>query len=388
MLSGTPPGGNRIREYFPSRAAAERRKAELGADITRAGFRAINMTADERREVADFKAILEPYGASLKDAVEFYADHLEQLRKVSSVTVREAVDRLLDIKDTAGLSKRYRVDLRQKCERFILKFGKRAISTITVDEIRRWLNSLKVEPVTLNNYKRNITVLFSFALDEGYSTENPAARIDFVKARQKAPGILRPDDMLPLLQYAREHHSDILAGVVIQCWAGLRRAEVEQLRWEDIRLEDRVIEVNAAAAKNNVRRPVHIEDNLAEWLMMLRQPSGPVTQSCYGPCLGKLRKAMLAQNPPATMPENCFRHSYGTYYCARSGSTHATADQMGNSPAVVKSHYRAVASKRNADKWFSITPASLGAVAETVSFDNVAPEASQATRPSMTKKAK
>jgi hypothetical protein len=104
MLSGTPPGGKRVREYFPTRTAAEKRKIELEADITRAGFRSINLSPDERREFADLKASLAPFDKSLADAVAFYREHLERLRNESSVTVRSALDKAIDAKASAGLS--------------------------------------------------------------------------------------------------------------------------------------------------------------------------------------------------------------------------------------------------------------------------------------------
>lgn len=368
MLSGTPPGGKRIREYFPSRASAERRKMELEADITQAGILSLTLSANERRRMAELSASLEAYGKTLDDAVAFYIEHLEKQRKESTVTIQQAYDLMMDVKEATGLSARYLDDLRSKCSRFTRKFGKRPCSAITIDEARRWLVSLKLKPTSQNDYRRTVAVLFGFAVNEGYCTENPFAKVDAKKAVQDAPGVVLVDDLPAILHYTREHHADIMPALCIQAFAGLRTAEVERLQWENIRLEDRVIEVNAAASKNNVRRPVHIEDNLAEWLMQYRQRSGLVAPTCYLRCLGSLRMIMQEQDKPIEMPHNCLRHSFGTYYCARTGSTHTTADQMGNSPAVVKSHYRAVASKRDAEKWFAITPASIDAVADTVAF--------------------
>ncbi len=369
MLSGTPPGSKRIREYFPSRTAAERRKMELETDISRAGIRSLSLSADERREIADYKARLESFDKSIGEAVEFFLEHLERQRTESTVTVQRAFDLMQDIKENDGLSDRYRSDLRSKCGRFAAKFGKRSCSSITADEARRWLTSLKLKATSQNDYRRTVSVLFSFAQKEGFCRENPFAKVDAKKAVQDAPGIIRAEAMSTILRHVQEHHADIMAAFCIQAFAGLRTAEVERLQWGSIRLEDRVIEVNAAASKNNVRRPVHIEENLAEWLLAHRKPSGPVAPACYLRCLAAVRKAMLAQMPPIEMPHNCLRHSFGTYYCARSGSTHATADQMGNSPAVVKSHYRAVASKRDAEKWFSFTPASIHTETENVPFE-------------------
>jgi integrase len=214
--------------------------------------------------------------------------------------------------------------------------------------------------------------LFSFTVEEGFCRENPVAKIDFIKTTQAAPGVVRADDIAAVLRCAREHFADILPALVIQAWAGLRTAEVERLQWEDVRIEDRFIEVNAAAAKNNARRPVHIEDNLALWLVALRQPSGAIVRKDYNRRIGKLRRMLAVQTPSVALPHNGLRHSFGTYHCAHHDSTHATADQMGNSPAVVKAHYRAVASKADAARWFAVTPASLDAAPAVVPFSTAA----------------
>jgi integrase len=360
LLSGTPPGGKRVREYFPSRAAAEKRKTELEADITRAGFRSVNLSADERREVADLKASLAPFNKSLADAVTFYREHLERLQKESSVTVSTSYGMMLDAKAANGFSARYLADLKEKCGRFTRKFGTRPCSSITTVEVRKWLASLKLRPVSHNDYRRVIHTFFSYAVNEGFCSANPVAKVDIVKEVQAAPGTIRADALPGILRHIRQHSPAMLPAFAIQAFAGLRTAEVCNLRWEDIRIEDGIIEVNALSAKNSVRRPVQIEKNLLPWLVASRQPTGNIAAKNYVRQLVRLNDALEAEGLPP-FPHNALRHSYGTYHCARYDSTHTTADQMGNSPAVVKAHYRAVASKRDAEKWFAVTPESLDA---------------------------
>jgi integrase len=365
-LSGTPPGGKRVQEYFPSRAAAEGRRLELTADITRAGIASINLSAAERRELASFKTQLAAFGKGVGDAVAFYLAHLEAKRRESSVSVRTVADRLLDRKEAAGVSKAYLYDLAGKLRRFAVKFGRRACSSIEPAEIRKWLASKGFSPVSANDYRRVLFLLFAFASAEGFCRENPVSKVETQKEVSRAPGIVRAADLPAILRFIRASRPALLAPVVIQIFAGLRTAEVCRLQWRDVRLEDGLIEVNAASAKNSIRRPVHLPANLIAWLVSVRKFDGLVAPSRYSNELDIAKKELRKQG--VVIPRNAFRHSFGTYFFAKNGSTHETADLMGNSPSVVKTHYRAVVSKRDAQAWFGVTPASLDAVAETLPF--------------------
>jgi integrase len=379
-LSGTPPGGKQMQEYFPSRAAAEARRLELEADITRAGIASINLSAAERRELASFKTQLSAFGKGVGDAVAFYLEHLNAKHREASVTVQTAVDQLLDVKEAAGLSKLYIGDLKAKLRRFTAKFGRRACSSIETGDVRKWLKTLRLAPVSLNDYRRVLCVLFNFAHGEGFCRGNPVAKVEAQKEVRDAPGIVRAADLPAVLRFIRVRRPALLAPVVIQLFAGVRTAEVCRLQWQDVRLEDGRIEVNARSAKNAVRRPVHLPANLIEWLVSVRKASGPVAPRRYITALDVVKAELRKQG--IDVPRNAFRHSFGTYFFAKNGSTHETADVMGNSPKVVKAHYRAVVSKRDAQTWFSVTPATLDAVAETLPFpateDAAAPAATDA----------
>ncbi|MGH7943077.1 MAG: zonular occludens toxin domain-containing protein, partial [Limisphaerales bacterium] len=61
-------------------------------------------------------------------------------------------------------------------------------------------------------------------------------------------------------------------------FAGLRHAEIDRLEWHEIDLEDGFIEVKAIKSKTGERRLVPIHDNLKEWLLPYRQPTGKVSE--------------------------------------------------------------------------------------------------------------
>ena len=59
---------------------------------------------------------------------------------------------------------------------------------------------------------------------------------------------------------------------------------------------------------------------------------------------------------PDTWPQDVLRHSYGTYRLALKKSRSQVADEMGNSPEIIKKHYRRPVPERTAQAWFAIRP--------------------------------
>jgi hypothetical protein len=57
-------------------------------------------------------------------------------------------------------------------------------------------------------------------------------------------------------------------------------------------------------------------------------------------------------------PRNVLRHSFGSYHLAFHKNEALTAAEMGNSPAVIFQHYRALVTPEAADKFWKLLPAS------------------------------
>jgi len=51
------------------------------------------------------------------------------------------------------------------------------------------------------------------------------------------------------------------------------------------------------------------------------------------------------------------RHAFGTYHFAAHANGNLTARQAANSPAMIHSHYKGLATKAEAAKWFAVKPA-------------------------------
>jgi hypothetical protein len=66
------------------------------------------------------------------------------------------------------------------------------------------------------------------------------------------------------------------------------------------------------------------------------------------------------------MAKNDLRHNFGTYRLAQTQNVHRVSDEMGNSPARVREHYRQLVTKSEAKKWWNIMPVRIGKTSKVV----------------------
>jgi integrase len=243
------------------------------------------------------------------------------------------------------------------------EFGDSAIADIERAGIEDWLSESDWSPRSRKNYLVTLTTLLNFAQDREYCPGNPALRIDRPILDDKAPGILTVKEALSLLEIALNGIPDkfdpkpqMIPGIAIGLFAGLRRSELCALDWAEIDLKGRYIEVKAAKAKTRQRRLVTISDNLAAWLKPYAKTEGPVTSSSNQDVFGERLKAIAEASGIKEWPHNALRHSFGSYFFAKSKDENRTAAEMGNSPGVVFKHYRALVRNGDENKYWAIKP--------------------------------
>ena len=92
------------------------------------------------------------------------------------------------------------------------------------------------------------------------------------------------------------------------------------------------------------------------WLMLCPDRTEDV---CGNLAVDRIRD--IGRTAGIELPENCFRHSFITYRCKLT-SVAQVADEAGNSPAVIRKHYRNVLQdnrpmrKVEAKAWFESAP--------------------------------
>jgi integrase len=143
--------------------------------------------------------------------------------------------------------------------------------------------------------------------------------------------------------------------------AGVRWGEIEKLERGDIRENEIVIK--AAKAKTRSRRIIKILPNLREFLAPYWGRTGSVLplateQSTRGkPSAKRLERLRMKIDKEAGLTpwkKNALRHSFISYLYALTNDENRTAAMAGNSPGMIHRHYRALVSREDAERYFSI----------------------------------
>jgi hypothetical protein len=128
-----------------------------------------------------------------------------------------------------------------------------------------------------------------------------------------------------------------------------------RLDWADVWRGEGHVEITARNAKTRQRRLVEMMPALAQWLAPYRKTTGAVWKkraNAYQEEFTTLRD--LLKIP---IRRNGLRHAFCSFHFALHANENLTAQQAGNSPAMIHGHYKGLATKTEAEKWFAVMPA-------------------------------
>jgi integrase len=324
------------------------------------GTQAFTLSTAELAEAQDVFRRL-PKGVSLTEVVDNFLQRRAPAGGVK--TTKEVSSEFIVSRRTMGVRPRTLVQYESYLRSINEEFGDSPIADIERASIEDWLAESDWSPRSRKNYLVTLTTLLNFAQDREYCPGNPASRIERPILDDNAPGILTVREAASLLQTALKGIPDkldpkpqMIPGIAIGLFAGLRRSEVCSLDWSEIDLQGRYIEVKAAKAKTRQRRLVTISDNLAAWLTPYAKTEGQVTSSTNQDVFGERLKEIAEASGIKEWPHNALRHSFGSYFFAKSKDENRTAAEMGNTPNVIFKHYRALVRNGDENKYWAIKP--------------------------------
>jgi integrase len=141
--------------------------------------------------------------------------------------------------------------------------------------------------------------------------------------------------------------------LAIKAFAGVRTAELLQLRWE--RISSNKIQIVGKSAKTRRSRGIAIQPVLAAWLKGRRRTEGSVIGLSENGWFDAVQRVAAAAG--MEQPSNVLRHSFGTYRYHATKSEDETSYEMGNTPVVILAWYRSVAVEdRQVRQWWQLTP--------------------------------
>jgi Phage integrase family len=245
----------RGRRTFKNKPEAQAFMELKRVEIKNHGLASATLTTQQRADFLWCEAQLQPYGLTVRKAVETLLPQLEA--REHGLLVADAVKRLLTSKRAAGVSERHLYCIENRLVRFAAAYPERSLASFTLRDVEQWLNALQMGAQSVNHYKATLHSLFAYGVKIGACVANPVAGIDSRKVVRAAPSILTPAQLSALLSACGED-SEMLAYVAVGAFAGLRRAEIERLRWEDVNLTRGFVTVGAENAKTGKRRLVPV----------------------------------------------------------------------------------------------------------------------------------
>jgi integrase len=371
LVSWPNPSAQRPnRKFF---AASRKSEAEAfllakQAEFENFGLHSGTMPEALRSDALRAAALLEPTGKSVLDAARFFLDHWQ--KQTQGKPIAEAVEAFLATLEKSSHHKSVAPRLRS----FVSVAGERTTASVTQSDVEDFLAGLEgFAPRTIAHHRAHLHALFNFCRGRGWCVENPVAAIRPPKVSAPEPEILTPAQARALLEACDD---ELLPGVAIAMFCGLRQAEIEKLEWSAVNLVDGHITIGAKIAKTNSRRVVTMPSNLKAFLRLVKDRKGHVWPESsrdkwnmtriaagFGPFHSghhavqeAIAKAKKAKRKLIPWPGNALRHSAISYRVAQERDLARIAYESGNSPAIIQRHYNGLASPKDAAAFFGITP--------------------------------
>jgi integrase len=342
--------GRGERKYFPTRAEAEGEQQRQRVRRTNEGMSGMVVPEKLRVEALDCHRRLQPFNASLKDAVDFFLRHAKP--PGGHRTAKALVAEFIEAKRAAGRRAEYVRVQASVLGMFEKAFPDRLVHEIFAPEIETWLRdrgSLR----TRRNYQFDVRNLFNFAVKRGYAASNPVAQLEEIILDEKPVEILTVEQASSLLVTAEVSGGMMTPFIAVGMFAGLRTREIAVLDWKDVDLSEKTITVHAVKAKSRARRIVDISDNLAAWLLPYSKKFGRLTPEGYRQRFERIRKAAGIQ----PWPRNAMRHSAASYHLAAHHNEALTQALLGHeSGRMLFSHYRELVRPKDAARYWLVMP--------------------------------
>lgn len=294
-------------------------------------------------------------GVSLEEVVAFYEKHG---KTKSNPRLGQVVTELLKIKREAGRKATYLKSLYWHYDKLQKYVGPNTlIQSITVRQIKDfiWKKHGGANATTKRNLIRNLSVLYNYAIEKGYTGINPLDQVEKPRVLTEAPNILSPEDFQTLLNRCLENDwDDRIAVFLLVGFCGVRREEASQLEWSNIDMENAKVLVPASVAKKGNWRRNEIPPNAMEWFRRIedKRRHGHIIGSNW---TSLLRTAIRFSHISHT--KNCLRHSYCSYALEAGWPIEKVVASMGHWDVdMVKNHYRNVVDTEPARKWWAIVP--------------------------------
>lgn len=381
-------GGARKRKQFTTKEQAEEWAKDEWKGFRKQGESYFEASVAERNDFADMMPKLREAGISLREAVLFALPRLRPVGgdRTFNEVIQEIRKEKKEMLEDGTMRENSEKAFRLRSKKIEDAFGNSLVRDLTLDEVKDWVDSLDLAPRTKKNELNCMAEVMIHSVTRKYVAENVLDGLTkkdraklYGRDEEKEPEILTPNEAERLIQAAYDHPElDLLAGVTLGLFCGIRTEEIKKLDWDAVRLDEGFVTISKNVAKKRSIRNVTLSDNAKRWLTLCKDKTGKITRSNFFCDFDRRFNKLLRfakftemvkdgedEKEIVVWKKNAMRHSFGSYHFALHGDSIKTSNELGHKQGdgVLFAHYRALSTNKQAGEYFAIAPeASLGKV--------------------------
>ena len=185
------------------------------------------------------------------------------------IMLRDAIDATIAEKQRLNLRGSYVKSLGHYLRSFARQREERLLHTISSEEIEDWFAQRGEPPSGRISNTGRLSAMFSLGIRRKWCVENPTRALDKPAVDRKTPEIITVEQAAELLRFTSRRKPRYVAWLALALFAGIRPKELDRLSWDDVRLADQSVVIDAAASKVRARRAVDLHPVAVRWLKRL-----------------------------------------------------------------------------------------------------------------------
>ena len=341
-------------------AGHEKEVADHGVrfgSITAEARRAFDYYRDARHDLRADGIEPPTFETLVADAVaRLRKDHADRQR--NRMTIAEGVEAFLAYKKVR-VGERHLCGLKGHLVRFARAFGTDHVDALTSETIEAWIVGLPgLSAVTPNKHRTSLKALYTFAAAKAQKWCEHSPLGDLAKERvvTKEPRAYSPADAARIMQAALA--SPILPALVLGMFSGLRPSEARALDLATINFDSDGFRTPAfhrtGEPTKTGARVAPLTPACKAWMASQTRRTGFAWKGGDEEYQLEMRAVLEAAGVKGIY--DGARHSFISYRTAETRDVARVADECGNSPNVIKKHYREIVTTEAAKVFFAIRP--------------------------------
>lgn len=271
------------------------------------------------------------------------------------------IDELVRVKEKAGRARAYTQSLEYILGDFSKGREAQRFAAVTLGDVETYLDAKNIE--SRSTLRARLSTLFKYGVRRGLRADNPCNGLETVTVRHAPPQILSTQEVKSCLDWLASDHKSgaihspwfnyrhALVWFVLSTACGLRPEEAEQIRRENIHIEEGWIAISEEITKVGMRRVVNPRpEAMALLARVIRYARWPLGHESKRHAIRKLRKALGWK----TWPKDITRHTAASNWLGAGATAGEVSEQLGNSPDVLKRRYKALRTRQQAEEFWHL----------------------------------